>query len=889
MSNTESRFADSTRGSAAGRSKIALGCVGLVFSLMSMLLFAPAPAGAVGIHVLDSTFTLSPAANNPNAVAVDEATGSVYVMSIGGTTPSRRHPEIQLHRHTGKLLRPRQKRPRYRLRYATAARSPSTTPAEPTRASSTSRARPPAAAPRSRSTCHSGTKVNSITARSISGTLSFCGVAVDKNGVVYTTHPSGTLANNFIDKFQPLKWETNPAQEPQPTGTVNPLDFTNPCKVAVDSTTRLTVMGGTFATSTGDIRRVNPPGSGFDPPEPPFQEATSTLVTTQGRHPAIDVSNDNLYVTKQNEVERFDSAGNLLETFGTADGLNQGQGVAVNSTNGKVYVSDRGTIDKVFIYKEVQAPVPSTGATTEVLQSTAMLHGAADPDGAGEILGCEFEYVKDQTFKSTKFAASTKAACEPATPYAASTPVSAELVGLEPETLYHVRLKASNAGATNYSSEQTFTTHAVQDLETEAATAVGPREATLHGSFTGINDETTYWFQYGTSTSYDHATPVLEAGATVGPTPLETTIIGEDPETESPYLETETTYHYRVVAENSAGTSFGPDLTFTTEPAVAGVATTAYSSLNQQGVTLNGRFTGNGEDTHYYFEYGPTTAYGMTSEAPPGTDAGTAEGLIPVSTRITDFRGYTTYHYRLVASNSFGETRGADMTFSSLAAPLPGISGMSSAPAGPGGRVLSGQVNPNRWDTAYFFEWGPTTAYGSSTLANQVITGLDNQNHPVSTSISGLAPGTVYHFRVVATNFTGTTAGPDQAFITPAPPSVDSISVTAVGQTSAHLAAIVSANGSPTSLVFQYGPGGYELSSAGIFAGQETFGLPFGVDVAGLAPGTTYHVRAVATNELGNAVGTDVTFTTQSLPSSKPARRRSESARRASSSARASV
>ena len=75
-------------------------------------------------------------------------------------------------------------------------------------------------------------------------------------------------------------------------------------------------------------------------------------------------------------------------------------------------------------------------------------------------------------------------------------------------------------------------------------------------------------------------------------------------------------------------------------------------------------------------------------------------------------------------------------------------------------------------------------------------------------------------------------------------------------------------------LVFQYGPGGYELSSAGIFAGQETSGLPFGVEVAGLAPGTTYHVRAVATNELGNAVGTDVTFTTQSLPSSKPAKKK---------------
>ena len=194
------------------------------------------------------------------------------------------------------------------------------------------------------------------------------------------------------------------------------------------------------------------------------------------------------------------------------------------------------------------------------------------------------------------------------------------------------------------------------------------------------------------------------------------------------------------------------------------------------------------------------------------------------------------------------------------------MSGISSAPVGLSGRVLSGLVNPNRWDTVYLFEWGQTVGYGSSTIANQIVSGLDNQDHPVNTEIGGLAPGTAYHFRIVATNFSGTTFGPDQTFVTPGPPTVAPTLVSAVGTTSAHFSTGVIAAGAPTSLVFQYGSAAYELSTPAIFAGQEMFSQPFGTDVVGLAPGTTYHVRAVASNALGNAIGTDIAFTTQPLP-----------------------
>jgi hypothetical protein len=86
--------------------------------------------------------------------------------------------------------------------------------------------------------------------------------------------------------------------------------------------------------------------------------------------------------------------------------------------------------------------------------------------------------------------------------------------------------------------------------------------------------------------------------------------------------------------------------------------------------------------------------------------------------------------------------------------------------------TLSGSVDANGAPTSYRFEYGPTTAYGSSTPAADAGSGL-----AVATATLGsLSPETTYHYRVVATNAGGTTNGADQTFTTaaaaqPAPPS----------------------------------------------------------------------------------------------------------------------
>lgn len=85
--------------------------------------------------------------------------------------------------------------------------------------------------------------------------------------------------------------------------------------------------------------------------------------------------------------------------------------------------------------------------------------------------------------------------------------------------------------------------------------------------------------------------------------------------------------------------------------------------------------------------------------------------------------------------------------------------------------TLNATVNPRNQPTTYRFEYGLTAAYRSTTSGRQV-SPTDNVSHAVSASLTGLAEGQTYHYRVVATNATGTTSGADRTFSTaPAAPS----------------------------------------------------------------------------------------------------------------------
>lgn len=82
------------------------------------------------------------------------------------------------------------------------------------------------------------------------------------------------------------------------------------------------------------------------------------------------------------------------------------------------------------------------------------------------------------------------------------------------------------------------------------------------------------------------------------------------------------------------------------------------------------------------------------------------------------------------------------------------------------GAKLNGSVVPNGEATSYFFEYGPSTAYGLKTSLRSASKGTVAKQ--VNRSVNALAPSTTYHFRLVATNASGTIMGADVTFTTPA-------------------------------------------------------------------------------------------------------------------------
>ncbi len=228
-----------------------------------------------------------------------------------------------------------------------------------------------------------------------------------------------------------------------------------------------------------------------------------------------------------------------------------------------------------------------------------------------------------------------------------------------------------------------------------------------------------------------------------------------------------TTYHYRTVATNSFGTNAGSDQTFTTLPAgpLIEPGSESATAIQPASATLNAAVIPEGNATTYHFEYVAEEDFqngGFSSPAtqstPQSASIGSGFGDRAAAADLTNLAPNTTYHYRVVATNSAHTNAGSGQTFTTL--PPVSIDSSSAAAATSTSVTLNAQLNPNGAAATYHFEYGTTTAYGAATPESGPI-GADHSDHPVSADLSGLLPGTAYHFRTVATNSFGTAYGPD--------------------------------------------------------------------------------------------------------------------------------
>jgi hypothetical protein len=188
--------------------------------------------------------------------------------------------------------------------------------------------------------------------------------------------------------------------------------------------------------------------------------------------------------------------------------------------------------------------------------------------------------------------------------------------------------------------------------------------------------------------------------------------------------------------------------------------------------------------------------------------------------------------------------------------------------------TLNGTINPGGLPTDYHFLYGPTSAYGSVAPVPDLYTPINSEDDRVAQHLSGLQPGTTYHFALLASNAaqTGVT-GPDETFTTLAvpPPLASAGTASGVTQGAATLAGTVDTRGWDTTYRFDYGTTaeyGQRWPTIDTDMGALTGSQPVSVYVENLQPSTTYHFRLVATDAGGSQAGPDQTFTTTGYPPS---------------------
>ncbi len=213
----------------------------------------------------------------------------------------------------------------------------------------------------------------------------------------------------------------------------------------------------------------------------------------------------------------------------------------------------------------------------------------------------------------------------------------------------------------------------------------------------------------------------------------------------------------------------------------------------------------------------------------------------------------------------------ATITAVAIAASSPTVSTGSATKIGNNSATLNGTVNPNGNTTSYLFNYGLTSAYGTSTAKHSI--GKGTKSLAEKLTINGLTPGTTYHYQTEASNKAGLALGRDRTFKTTGFPPAAVVTGPAINvrKTIATITGSVNPEGTSTTWVVQYGlTNTYGVQTFGqVIAGVGT-PVPVAVQLNGLAPGTLFHYRLLALHGTIQSPGGDGTFFTEPLQRPTP-------------------
>jgi hypothetical protein len=431
-------------------------------------------------------------------------------------------------------------------------------------------------------------------------------------------------------------------------------------------------------------------------------------------------------------------------------------------------------------------PIVISESATAVKVSEATLQATINPNN--QETTCRFEYASSAAEIGTSSA--TTVPCEQASlgHGFGAQPASAHIEHLQGGTTYHYRVVAENAvKETSAPSEGTgeFTTAAAQDaviegesVSVESEPVPGHKEVTFTAQ---VNPElqltTSCAFEYGKlGGPYEASVPCEQSSAQIGDGST-----GVSVEANLAGLEAGVDYHYRFVVKNATGTTEGADQVFGPPVVVTGAVLSEVPGVAPSTTaTVGGELNAESLDAHYYVQYG-TESEGYAQSAPflplgvplpQGIDAGSGTAPVvlggagaPPDVSLEGLTPGALYRYRLVAYNADGTAYGAPMTV--MVPPAPSVGPASVLEVAQSSVTISTSVNPQGLHTLYKLDLGTSSAYGTPYPGDA---GSGSAAVPLTFNLTGLEPGTVYHFRLMASSSDGTSSESDQTFTTASSP-----------------------------------------------------------------------------------------------------------------------